>query len=465
MSWVAAALDSVSRAEPREVAGRVASISGLTLRVTGARLPVGGLVRIQPRASGLAPVPGEVIGCTADGAIVMPLGNTRGLAAGDRVIALQSAPTVALGASMLGRILDGLGRPIDGLGPLLDTSPCEVVPAPLPSLARAPIDQPLSTGVRCIDAVTTVGRGQRLGLFAGPGVGKSSLLGSIARNTRADVSVIALIGERGREVQDFIQHSLGPEGLARSVVIVSTGDESPLMRVRAAYVATAAAEFFRAQCRDVVLMMDSVTRFCHAQRQIGLAVGEPPATRGYTPGVFSALAGLLERAGRTASGGSITGFYTVLVEGDDMTEPVADAARGILDGHIMLSRRLANRAHFPAVDVLDSVSRVADAVTVPEHSAARRQIIRLLAAYSEVEEMVNLGAYVRGASPLYDVAIDFKPRIDAFLQQSLSDRCDFAAAVASLRSLADDSAHLLAAQQAKSRSQAQAQRPAAPVAA
>lgn len=464
MGWLDSTMDAARRCESREVIGRVTAISGLTLRVTGVRMPVGGLVRIMPRSSGTAPVAGEVIGCTADSAIIMPLAQTRGLAAGDRVIAQQSSPTVALGPSMLGRVLNGLGHPIDGKGPLLDTCPCEVVPPPIASLSRTPIDEPLCTGIRCVDAITSVGKGQRIGLFAGPGVGKSSLMGSIARNTKADVSVIALIGERGREVQDFIHQALGPEGLSRSVVFVSTSDESPLMRIRAAYVATAAAEFFRDRSRDVVLMMDSVTRFCHAQRQIGLAVGEPPATKGYTPSVFSALAGLLERAGRIDKGGSVTGFYTVLVEGDDMTEPVSDAARGILDGHIVLSRKLANRGHFPAVDVLDSVSRVADAVSQPQHVQARRQIVRLLAAYAEVEEMVNIGAYVRGSNPLYDVAIEYKPKIDGLLQQSLSDRCDLPSTIGSLVSLAVESGHALAGHQNKSRSaaqQSQAQRAAA----
>jgi FliI/YscN family ATPase len=276
--------------------------------------------------------------------------------------------------------------------------------------------------------MTTVGRGQRLGIFAGPGVGKSTLLGTIAKRTDADVNVIALIGERGREVKDFVEHSLGPDGLKRSVVVVATGDESPLLRIRAAKVACSAAEYFRSRGRDVMLMMDSVTRFAQAQRQVGLSVGEPPATKGYTPSVFSSMALLLERAGaieangaRTAGGGSITGLYTILVEGDDMTEPIADAARGILDGHLILSRKLAQRAHYPAVDVLDSISRVADEISDREHIAARQSLMRMMAVYKEVEDLVQIGAYAKGSNPEADVAIEYYPAVIALLRQGRDD--------------------------------------------
>jgi flagellum-specific ATP synthase len=269
--------------------------------------------------------------------------------------------------------------------------------------------------------MTPLGRGQRMGVFAGPGVGKSTLLGWIAKKASSDVNVVALIGERGREVKDFIAHSLGPEGLARTIVVVATGDESPLMRVRAARTACAAAEHFRAQGKNVLLMMDSVTRLAHAQRQIGLSVGEPPATRGYTPSVFSLMARILERAGAVEGAGSITGLYTVLVEGDEMTEPVADAARGILDGHIILSRKLAQRGHYPAVDVLDSVSRVGDDVSDPSHIAARRQVLRLLAGYRDVEDLVQIGAYAKGANLESDVAIAYQPAIVEMLKQNPSE--------------------------------------------
>ncbi|MFT3686206.1 MAG: FliI/YscN family ATPase [Phycisphaerales bacterium] len=321
---------------------------------------------------------------------------------------------------MLGRVLNGLGEPIDGGPALHDLVPQPLDPQPLRAMARQRITQAMATGVRAIDLMTTLGRGQRIGLFAGPGVGKSTLLGSITRGCSADVNVVALIGERGREVKDFIEHSLGKAGLARSVVVVATGDESPLMRIRAAMSACSIAEFFRDRGLSVMLMMDSVTRFAHAQRQVGLSAGEPPASKGYTPSVFALMARLLERAGavnKDRGGGSITGLYTVLVEGDDMTEPVADAARGILDGHIILSRSLAQKGHYPAIDVLDSVSRVADDVTDATHQAARRQLVKLLALYREVEDLVQIGAYAKGSNAETDLAIGYQGRINDLLRQ------------------------------------------------
>jgi flagellum-specific ATP synthase len=289
-------------------------------------------------------------------------------------------------------------------------------------MQRARITRPLLTGVRAIDLMTPIGRGQRMGVFAGPGVGKSTLLAQIARHTDADVNVIALIGERGREVREFVEEALGPEGLARSVVVVATGDESPLLRLRAAKYACTIAEHFRELGRHVLLMMDSVTRFAHAQRQVGLSVGEPPATKGYTPSVFSAMALMLERAGIVEdSGGSITGLYTILVEGDDMTEPIADTARGILDGHLILSRALAQKGHYPAVDVLDSISRVANDVAEPQHLAARQQILRLLAAHKKIEDLLQIGAYAPGSNPEADTAIDLLEPVNALLTQGVSE--------------------------------------------
>jgi flagellum-specific ATP synthase len=376
---------------------------------------------------------GEIVGFTREQAVVMLLGQTNGIRPGDRVVGEEVRQTVGVGQSMLGRVIDGLGRPIDGGGALHELMHMPLNPEPIRALLRRRISQRLSTGLRAVDLMTTVGRGQRLGIFAGPGVGKSTLLGTIAKRTDADVNVIALIGERGREVKDFIAHSLGPEGLRRSVVIVATGDESPLLRIRAAKVACSAAEYFRAQGRDVMLMMDSVTRFAQAQRQVGLSVGEPPATKGYTPSVFAAMALLLERAGaiedasggsegkQTRGGGSVTGLYTILVEGDDMTEPIADAARGILDGHLILSRKLAQRAHYPAVDVLDSISRVADDICDREHIAARQSIMRMMAVYKEVEDLVQIGAYAKGSNPEADVAIEYYPAIIALLRQGRDD--------------------------------------------
>jgi flagellum-specific ATP synthase len=331
---------------------------------------------------------------------------------------------VGVSEAWLGRVVDALGRPIDGKGPIAAGSPQPLWPARTSPLTRGVVKHILPTGVRTIDSMLTIGKGQRMGIFAGPGVGKSTLLGSIARGTSAQVNVIGLIGERGREVPEFIEHVLGEEGLRRSVVVVATGDESPLMRVRAATVACSAAEFFRDAGLDVILMLDSVTRFAQAQRQIGLSAGEAPATRGYTPSVFAMLPRLLERAGAIAGGGSITGFYTVLVEGDDMTEPVADAAKGILDGHIVLSRKLAERVHYPAIDVLASISRVADQISDQNHLNARRHVARLLSAYREAEELIQIGAYARGSNPDVDAAIAMRGAIDAFLKQGPRDRSE-----------------------------------------
>jgi len=440
-----AEIQTVRQLQPMRVTGRVAALRGLTRLADELPMPVGSLVRVSGggerggagagvlgsggngagRSAGL----GEIVGFDAGRAIVMMLGTTAGIRPGDRVIGLQASQTVAVGETLLGRVIDGLGRPLDHKPPPERTVLRAVDPEPLTPLERARIRSAIYTGVRAVDLMTTLGRGQRMGVFAGPGVGKSTLLGNIARQSSSDVSVVALIGERGREVGDFIEHALGKEGLARSVVVVATSDESPLLRVRAAHVACAVAEYFRDAGRDVTLIMDSVTRFAHAQRQIGLSVGEPPATKGYTPSVFSALARMLERAGavqesdgRAGSGaarkgGSITGIYSILVEGDDMTDPIADAARGILDGHIVLSRGLAQRGHFPAIDVLDSVSRVAGDVCDEAHVAARQQLIRLLAKYKEVEDLVQIGAYAKGSNPVADVAIRYQEAINDLLRQ------------------------------------------------
>ncbi|MDX2018350.1 MAG: FliI/YscN family ATPase [Planctomycetota bacterium] len=459
MTVLASAIQTVRRVQPMRIVGRVAELRGLTLLAEDLPMPVGTLVRIR----GLeGDVFGEIVGLSRRHAIVMLLGQTTGIRAGDEVVGEQVAQTVGVSHRMLGRVLDGLGRPIDDLGPIADLTPRALNPEPLTPLRRAPIREVLTTGVRALDLMTTLGRGQRLGIFAGPGVGKSTLMGTIAQRTSADVNVIALIGERGREVKDFIHHALGPEGLKRSVVIVATGDESPLMRIRAAKAAATIAEFFRdpvGGSRDVLLMMDSVTRFAHAQRQIGLSVGEPPATKGYTPSVFAQMALLLERAGSVvpppghAKGGSVTGLYTILVEGDDMTEPVSDAARGILDGHVILSRKLAQKAHYPAIDVLDSISRVADEICEPSHSAARRTLMRALALYREVEDLVQIGAYVRGNNPESDAAIDFNAQINALLRQGRGEQEPFDKARAMLQKLAQALAEA-SARNAKARGRA-----------
>ncbi len=436
-------IETVRRVQPMRIVGRVQALRGLTVLVRDLPVPVGSLVSIglnqgqtpSRRDGEMGDDPetlGEVIGFDGPTAVVMMLSSTAGIRSGDPVVGLHAEQSVSVGFGALGRVLDGLGRPIDGKGPLHSTVPRPLDPDPISPLKRARVTQRLATGVRAIDLMTTLGRGQRLGIFAGPGVGKSTLLGSIAKGTEADVSVVALIGERGREVKDFVEHTLGEEALKRCVLVVATSDESALLRARAALVACTISEFFRDHGKSVLLIMDSITRFAHAHRQIGLSVGEPPATRGYTPGVFAALARMLERAGAVhpdpgsgESGGSITGLYSVLVEGDDMTEPVADAARGILDGHVILSRKLAQKGHYPAIDVLDSISRVADDVCDEAHVHARRQIVKLLAAYQQSEDLIQIGAYAKGSNPVTDVAIKYRDAMLDVLQQSTKQREKF----------------------------------------
>ena len=422
MTVLAPEIGAVRDAEPMGVVGRVGALRGLTVLADDLPAPVGALVEIDGAAMG------EVVGFDGGRSVVMTYGPSDGVRPGQRVILRRARPTASVGDGVLGRVLNGMGEPIDGGGAVRCSGRAPLSAPPIGAMRRARISEPLLTGVRAIDLMTPLGKGQRMGIFSGPGVGKSTLLGQIARGTSADVSVIALIGERGREVPEFIHESLGEEGLARSVVIVATGDESPLLRLRAARLACATAEHFRDEGRDVLLMMDSVTRFAHAMRQIGLSVGEPPSTRGYTPSVFAEMPLLLERAGvLTGREGSITGLYTILVEGDDMTEPVTDAARGILDGHIVLDRKLAHKGHFPAIDVLDSVSRVADAVTDEVHRAASSQIKRLMALYREVEELVRIGAYARGSDAETDVAIEFAPTIEGLLRQGIDEKPEFGA--------------------------------------
>ena len=404
--------------------GRLKRVVGLTLEAVGCELQIGARCRVlNPDDSGLE---AEVVGFSGDRVFLMPTGDMQGLMPNARVIPLRNAAGIGVGDALLGRVLDGEGRPIDGRGRLACDSHVRLLGAQINPLARAPIRQPLDVGVRTINSLLSVGRGQRIGLFAGTGVGKSTLLGMMTRFTKADVIVVGLVGERGREVREFLDHSLGPEGLKRSVVVATPADRSPLMRLRSAYVATAIAEHFRDQGKHVLLLMDSLTRFAQAQREIGLAVGEPPTTRGYPPSVFAKLPALVERAGNGIDGvGSITAFYTVLTEGDDPNDPIADTARGILDGHIVLSRQIADAGLYPAIDIEASISRVANEITAPEHQQRVRQFKALFSAYQRNRDLINIGAYQKGSDARVDAAIAKWPRIEEFLRQDVRDAAGF----------------------------------------
>ncbi|MDQ3809384.1 MAG: FliI/YscN family ATPase [Chloroflexota bacterium] len=419
--------------------GRVVQVVGLSIAVEGLRLPMGDICHVYPERStaGGSRITAEVVGFRDDRLILMPFSDTHGVRPGTAVFPSGRGFSVPVGEELLGRVIDGLARPIDGKGPLNTSRAMRITDAPPSPLARLPIRQPLATGVRALDAMLTTGRGQRMGIFAGSGVGKSTLLGMIARNCDADVNVIALIGERGREVQEFIQRDLGREGLARSVVVVSTSDQPALQRLKGAWVATAIAEWFRGHGQQVTLMMDSVTRFAMAQREIGLTVGEPPVARGYPPSVFAMLPRLLERAG-TAERGAITGLYTVLVEGDDMQDPIADTVRGILDGHIVLSRTLAQENHYPAIDVLQSVSRLFSTLASPDHQAAASVVRDAMFAYQQSRDLINIGAYVAGSNSQIDRAMRLQPHIQRFLRQAPDSPTPLTEAIARLCSIANE---------------------------
>jgi len=406
----------VRQVETAPLVGLVTGVVGLIIQSRGPRAMVGELCWLSPGNGIEAGVWAEVVGFRESQLMLMPLGSLEGISPGWEVRATGRAHPLACSNSMLGRVLDGLGQPADGLGPIEAEKWYPVSASPPDALRRKRITEPLATGVRAIDGLLTVGKGQRIGVFAGSGVGKSTLLGMMARGTSADVNVIALVGERGREVREFIEEDLGEEGLRRSVVVVATSDQPALVRIKGALVATAIAEYFRDQGKDVLLMMDSVTRLALAQREVGLAIGEPPATRGYTPSVFAMLPRLLERSG-TSEQGSITGFYSVLVEGDDVNEPVSDTVRGILDGHIVLSRRLASLNQYPAIDILASVSRVMPQVTGLSHRRSAAKFRSCLAVYRESEDLVNIGAYQRGANPSLDYALLKLPELEGFIRQ------------------------------------------------
>lgn len=414
--------------------GKVTRVVGLVIEAAGLDVGLGELCRVTA-LTGDRSVLAEVVGFHEKGVLLMPLGEMDGLHPGSAVRPLGRSFGVDVGPGLLGRTLNGLGHPIDGLGKLEVETRVPLSAEPPNPLAREMVGEVLETGVRAIDGTLTFGRGQRVGIFAGSGVGKSTLLGMIARRARADVNVIALLGERGREVREFIEHSLGPEGLARSVLVVATGDQAALVRARGALVATAIAEYFRDQGLHVLLMVDSVTRVAMAWREIGLAVGEPPTTKGYPPSVFAALPRLLERAGNGERGG-ITGIYTVLVDGDDFNEPVADAARSILDGHVVLTRRLAAAGHYPAIDVLDSKSRVRDQIVPPDQKAAANLLLKCEAAYREKEDLILVGAYQKGSDPMVDAAVALREQTLGFLQQRPDEASPYALTQGTLRHLA-----------------------------
>ncbi len=421
---------------PIRATGRVTNVVGLVVEARGPVSCLGTVCDIHT-ATNKSAIAAEVSGFRDHSVLLMPLEEIHGIAPGCKVVARQQKAVVPVGPGLLGRVIDGLGNPIDGNGPVETDSEYPIYATTLNPLQRRRIRQPLDLGIRVVNGLLTVGCGQRVGVFAGSGVGKSVLLGMVARKTKADVNVIALIGERGREVNEFIEKELGREGLSRSVIVVATSDRLPLIRMRGAFIATAIAEYFRDQGRHVNLMMDSVTRFAMAQREIGLALGEPPTTKGYTPSVFTILPKLLERAGTSANRGTITGLYTVLVEGDDTNEPIADAVRSILDGHINLSRDLAMQNHYPAIDVLSSISRVMVDVVNDKHKQNANRFKEILATYRKAEDLINIGAYVSGSNPKIDYAIQTIDKINRYLRQDIEETVYFEDSVAQLDALFD----------------------------
>ena len=428
--------DALTNINLIKYSGKVTRVIGLTIESKGPAVKLGEVCHIYP-LKGATPIKAEVVGFNGPIVLLMPLGEMDGIGPGSRVVATDETLKVQVGPDLLGRIIDGLGNPIDNNVRLINNCKYPVNNAPPHPLKRKKIDTILSMGIKAIDGLLTCGTGQRLGIFAGSGVGKSTLMGMIARNAKADINVIALIGERGREVKEFIENDLQEEGLKRSVLVVATSDQPALVRMKGALIATSIAEYFRDQGKNVLFLMDSLTRFSMAQREVGLAVGEPPVTRGYTPSVFAALPKLLERTGNSEKG-SITGLYTVLVDGDDLNEPITDTVRGILDGHIVLSRKLANRNHYPAIDVLSSISRVMPNLVEGEHNELASRLKNILAVYKEAEDLINIGAYVKGSNSEIDYSIEIIDKANDFLRQSTNEKFDYLSAVEQIKKILDE---------------------------
>jgi flagellum-specific ATP synthase len=426
--------DCLENCHPIQIYGKVSRVVGFMVESVGPECRMGTVCDIFDK-DGSRKFPAEVMGFKDNRVLLMPFEEIQGIGPGSRVVARQTQAYIPVGNHLLGRIIDGIGNPIDGRGPIHSKVEYPIYATPINPLKRRRIDEPLDLGIRAINGLLSVGCGQRIGIFAGSGVGKSVLLGMIAKKTKADVNVIALIGERGRELNDFIEKQLGEEGLQKSVIVVATSDHLPLIRMRGAFIATAVAEYFRDQGLNVNLMMDSVTRFAMAQREIGLSLGEPPTTKGYTPSVFTLLPKLLERAGTSSTRGSITGLYTVLVEGDDTNEPIADAIRSILDGHVVLTRELAMQGHYPAIDVSRSISRVMDDIVSEDHRDCARKLKAVLATYRKAEDLINIGAYASGSNADIDYAIQMVGQINAYLRQEVATTVSFENSTAELTAL------------------------------
>ncbi len=426
-------MDTLNSLQPIQLAGKVVKVAGIVAEGHGPGLSVGSLCSVKD-SQGLD-VQAEVIGFKDKRVIIMPFGEMRGIKPGSRIVDISKKPTVPVGKAYLGRVIDGLGRPIDGKGLIRGAKEYPVYGNTLNPLKRKIISDAIDVGVRSINSLITMGKGQRIAIMSGSGVGKSVLMGMIAKNTDADVIVIGLIGERGREVREFVERSLGDDGLKKSIVIAATSDSPALVRIRGAYLATTMAEYFRDQGLDVILIMDSVTRFAMSLREVGLASGEPPSAKGYTPSVFAQIPKLLERAGTIEGKGSITGIYNVLVEGDDMNEPIADSVRSIVDGHIVLSRALAHRGHYPAVDVLASISRVMKDIITPEHRDTAKRLIKTIATYRDAEDLINIGAYVDGSDIEIDFAKKMIGKINSFLEQGIDQKITFADSLYQLNNL------------------------------